>query len=167
VGPTLHCSTFAVSGRVLQGFSFRRRTKVFTPPPLLSSPYLSPRSTTTYQSPPHAHAKAPLLRFLPLQRSTETGVRIPRRFQPPALSVRRVSHPFDVLLRLQPWSVCFARPALLGFHQVRLLAPIFRRRQGETRLGFLSEAFSLPVMTTSSAVSSLALVRCSGEGAHR
>jgi hypothetical protein len=167
VGPTRPCSTFAVSGRVLQVFSFRRHTKVFTPSLLLSSTYPSPRSTTTYQLAPHAHAKPPLLRFLPLQRLTETGVRIPRRFQPPALSVLRVSHPLDVLLRLQPWPVYFTRPALLGFHQVRLLASIFRQGQGETRLGFLSEAFSLPVTTTSSAVSSHALVRCSGEGAHR
>jgi hypothetical protein len=44
VGPTRPRSTFAVSGRVLRVFSFRRRAKVFTPLPLLSSSYLSPRS---------------------------------------------------------------------------------------------------------------------------
>src|SRR5262245_26232063 len=35
---------FAVSGRILRVFSFRRRAKVFTPPPLLSASYLPPRS---------------------------------------------------------------------------------------------------------------------------
>jgi hypothetical protein len=154
VGPTLRCATLTVSGCVLQGFSFRRRTKVFTPPPLLSSPYLSPRSTTTYQLAPHAHAKPPLLRFCPLQRSTETGVRIPRRFQPPALSVLRVSNPLDVLLRLQPWAAYFIRPALLGFHRVRPLASTFRQGQGETLPAFLFEAFSTPATTASPAVSS-------------
>jgi hypothetical protein len=145
---------FAVSGRILRVFCFRRRAGTFTSRPLLSSSYPSPRSTTTYQLAPHAHAKPPLLRFCPLQRSTETGVRLPRRFQPPALSVLRVSHPLDVLLRLQPWPACFIRPALLGFHRVRTLAPTFRQGQGDTRLGFLFEAFSRPVTTASSAVSS-------------
>jgi hypothetical protein len=131
VGPTLPRATFAVSGRVLRVFSFHRHAKGFTPPLLLSASYLPPRSTTIFQLPPHAHAKVPLLRFRPLQRSTETGVRITRRFQPPALSVLRVSHPLDVLLRLQPWPACFIRPALLGFHRVRSLAPAFRPMQGE------------------------------------
>jgi len=146
---------FAVSGRILRVFSFRRRAETFTSRPLLSSPYLSPRSTTTYQLAPHAHAKPPLLRFCPLQRSTETGVRFSRSFQPPAPSVLRVSHPLDVLLRLQPWPACFIRPALLGFHRIRMLASTFRRGQGNTRPSFLSEVFSRPVMTASSAVSSL------------
>lgn len=44
MGPTLPRATFTVSGRVLRVFSFRRRAKGFTPPPLLSSSYLSPRS---------------------------------------------------------------------------------------------------------------------------
>jgi hypothetical protein len=154
LGPTHPRSMFAVSGRILRVFSFRRRARAFTPRPLLSSPYLSPRSTTTYQLAPHAHAKLPLLRFRPLQRSTETGVRIPRRFQPPAPSVLRVSHPLDVLLRLQPWPACFIRPALLGFHRVRILASAFRPGQGDARLGFLSEAFSLPMTSVSSTDSS-------------
>jgi hypothetical protein len=92
--------------------------------------------------------------FFPLQRSTETGVRFSRRFQPPAPSVLRVSHPLDVLLRLQPWPACFIRPALLGFHRVRILASTFRSGQGDARLGFLSEAFSLPVTSVSSTDSS-------------
>jgi len=167
VGPTHPRSTFAVSGRALRVFSFRRRAEVFTPPPLLSATYLPPRSTTIDLPPPHAHARAPLLRFRPLQRSTETGVRMTRRFQPPAPSVLRVSHPLDVLLHLQPWPACFIRPALLGFHRVRRLASTFRQGQGTSRLGFLSEVFSAPVTTASSAVSSHALVRCSGQGAHR
>jgi hypothetical protein len=154
LGPTHPRSMFAVSGRILRVFSFRRRARAFTPRPLLSSPYSSPRSTTTYQLAPHAHAKLPLLRFRPLQRSTETGVRISRRFQPPAPSVLRVSHPLDVLLRLQPWSACFIRPALLGFHRVRILASAFRPGQGDARLGFLSEAFSLPMTSVSSTDSS-------------
>jgi hypothetical protein len=149
-------STFSVSGRVLRVFSFRRRTEGFTPPPLLSSSYLPPRSTTFRQLPPHAHARAPLLRFCPLQRSTETGVRFSRSFQPPAPSVFRVSHPLDVLLHPQPWPACFIRPALLGFHRVRQLAQVFRPGQGVPRPGFLSEAFSLPVTTCSPQVSSLA-----------
>jgi hypothetical protein len=132
---------FAVSGRILRVFSFRRRARAFTPRPLLSSPYSSPRSTTTYQLAPHAHARPPLLRFRPLQRSTETGVRIPRRFQPPAPSVLRVSHPLDVLLRLQPWPACFIRPALLGFHRVQSLAPAFRPMQGETAPGLPLQSF--------------------------
>jgi len=154
VGPTLPRSTFAVSGRVLRVFSFHRHAKGFTPPLLLSASYLPPRSTTIFQLPPHAHAKVPLLRFRPLQRSTETGVRITRRFQPPAPSVLRVSHPLDVLLRLQPWPACFIRPALLGFHRVRILASAFRPGQGDARLGFLSEAFSLPMTSVSSTDSS-------------
>jgi hypothetical protein len=104
---------------------------------------------------PHAHAKPPLLRFCPLQRSTETGVRFSRRFQPPALSVLRVSHPLDVLLRLQPWPACFIRPALLGFHRIRTLASAFQPGQGDTRPSFLSKAFSLPVTSGSSPESSL------------
>jgi hypothetical protein len=38
----------------------------------------------------------------------------PGGFQPPAPSVLRVSHPLDVLLRLQPWRACFIPPASLG-----------------------------------------------------
>lgn len=154
MGPTHPRPMFAVSGRILRVFSFRRRAEAFTPRPLHSSPYSSPRSTTTYQLAPHAHAKLPLLRFRPLQRSTETGVRSSRRFQPPALSVLRVSHPLDVLLRLQPWPVCFTRPALLGFHRIRILAPAFRPKQGDARPGFLFEAFSLPMTSVSSTDSS-------------
>jgi len=156
VGPTLPCPTFCVSARVLQVFSFHRRAKVFTPLPRLSASCPSPRSTTTSLPPPHARVRAPLLRFRPLQRSTEAGARITRRFQPPAQSVLRVSHPLDVLLRLQPSRACFIPLTPLGFHRVRPLAEAFRPRQGESLPGFLFETFSLSVTTASPAVSSLA-----------
>jgi hypothetical protein len=159
VGPTLPCPTFSVSGRVLQVFSFYRRAEVFTPLPRLSASYPSPRSTTTCQPPPHARVRAPLLRFRPLQRSTEAGARITRRFQPPALSVLRDSHPLDVLLRLQPSRACFIPLTLLGFHRIRRLAQTFRSGQGTSLPGFLFETFSLPVTVASSATSSLAYRR--------
>jgi hypothetical protein len=159
VGPTLPCSTFALSSRALQVFSFYRRVKVFTPRLRLSASYPSPRSTTTSPPPPHARVRAPLLQFRPLQRSTEAGARITRRFQPPALSVLRVSRPLDVLLRLQPSRAYFIPLTLLGFHRVRPLAQAFQPVQGESLPGFLFKTFSLPVTTASSAVSALAYRR--------
>jgi hypothetical protein len=159
VGPTLPCSTFALSSRALQVFSFHRRVKVFTPLPRLSASYPSPRSTTTSPPPPHARVRAPLLRFRPLQRSTEAGARITRRFQPPALSVLRVSRPLDVLLRLQPSRACFIPLTLLGFHRIRELAPAFRPMQGYALPGFLFKTFSLPVTPSSSEDSCLAYRR--------
>jgi hypothetical protein len=159
VGPTLPCSTFALSSRALQVFSFDRRVKVFTPRLRLSASYPSPRSTTTSPPPPHARVRAPLLQFRPLQRSTEAGARITRRFQPPALSVLRVSRPLDVLLRLQPSRAYFIPLTLLGFHRVRPLAQAFQPVQGESLPGFLFKTFSLPVTTASSAVSALAYRR--------
>jgi len=154
VGPTLPRPTFSVSGRVLQVFSFTVGQWVFTPLPRLSASYPSPRSTTTCQPPPHALARAPLLRFLPLRHSTEAGARITRRFQPPAPSVLRVSHPLDVLLRLRPSRACFIPLASLGFHRIRRLARAFRLGQGATLPGFLFETFSFPVTIASSAISS-------------
>jgi hypothetical protein len=55
----------------------------------------------------------------------------PGGFQPPAPSVLRVSHPLDVLLRLQPWRACFIPPAFLGLSpDLALLARTFRFKQG-------------------------------------
>jgi len=60
------------------GLRFRSSAADLNPLPLLSSGCLSPRSfTSTLQPHPHALASAPLLGFRPLQRSTESGVRIP------------------------------------------------------------------------------------------
>jgi hypothetical protein len=70
------------------------------------------------------------------------GVRIPRRFHPPAPSVFRVSHPHDVLLRPQPREVFSAALHVLrrirlhprwrswGSPVLRGLARIFRSGQG-------------------------------------
>jgi len=60
------------------GICFSSSTSDLNPPPLLSSGFSSPRSfTSTLQPHPHARVSAPLMRFRPLQRSTESGVRIP------------------------------------------------------------------------------------------
>jgi hypothetical protein len=60
------------------GLRFQSSTSDLNPPPLLSSGFSSPRSfTSTLQPHPHARVSAPLMRFRPLQRSTESGVRIP------------------------------------------------------------------------------------------
>jgi len=60
------------------GLRFRSSTADLNPPPLLSSGCPSPRSfTSTLRPHPPALASAPLLGFCPLQRSTESGVRIP------------------------------------------------------------------------------------------
>jgi hypothetical protein len=60
------------------GIRWLSSTSDLNPPPLLSSGCSSPRSfTSTFQPHPHARVSAPLVRFRPLQRSTESGVRIP------------------------------------------------------------------------------------------
>jgi len=103
--------------QVPSGILFPPSPEGFTQPALLSSSCSSLRSTTTRQPPPHAHARVPFLRFRPLQRSTDVGARMTRRFQPPALSVFTVSHRLDVLLRPHPCQPCFMPTALLGFNR--------------------------------------------------
>jgi len=60
------------------GLRFRLSAEDLNPLPLLSASCSSPRSfTSTFQPHLPALASAPLLGFRPLQRSTESGVRIP------------------------------------------------------------------------------------------
>jgi hypothetical protein len=113
------------------------------PAALLSASCPSPRSFTTTLPPhPHAHAGAPLLGFLPLQRSTKPGVRIPRRFHPPAPSVFRVSHPLDVLLRLIPYRAYCIPAALWGFTRTSTARPDLSIQTGPARPSPLFTAFS-------------------------
>jgi hypothetical protein len=92
-------STFAVSGWALRVLSFHRHRKVSPNRHSSLRVALLLEALTTCQPHSHAHGSAPLLRFRPLQRSTETGVRMTRRIHPPAPSVFADSHRLDVLLR--------------------------------------------------------------------
>jgi hypothetical protein len=124
-------SHFPVSGRCLRVSASQSSTSDLNPPPLLSSGCLSPRSfTSTLRPHPHARVNAPLVRFRPLQRSTESGVRFTRRFHPPAPSVPRVSHPLDVLLRPKPYRAYFIPAALWGFPRTSAPRADLSIRQG-------------------------------------
>lgn len=113
------------------GIRFATSVMDLNPPPLLSSRCSSPRSfTTTIQPHSRALANAPLLGFGPLQRSTESGVRMTRQIQLPAPYVLRVSHPLDVLLRPKPCRACFIPAALVGFSRTSAARTRLSARQG-------------------------------------
>jgi hypothetical protein len=128
----------------------------------LPSPSSAPRSVTTEKPrSPSRSVSAPLLGFdVPLQRLQMEGARITRRFQPPARSVLRDSHPFDVLLHPSSGRACFIPSCAPGVHPFAaashrpfgrfetsevplsrsLRPPLFRAP--ELRTGSLSKAFS-------------------------
>jgi len=115
-------STFTVSGGVLRVFSILHHHRFLTPAiPLCGLPFSSKQHLATALT-CAGECTSPGVPF-PLQRSTTGGARIPRWLtSPPALSVHRVSHPLNGLLRPRscqalPASVIppFVPTALLGF----------------------------------------------------
>jgi len=109
----------------------------FTPPTILSAGSPSPRSRSLVNCTRMARSRCASHAVLsPTTLDRNRRPYHPASFQPPAPSVLRVSHPLDVLLRLQPWRACFIPPASLGlspdlhcsprpFDQGRAAAPGF------------------------------------------
>jgi hypothetical protein len=99
-------------------FGFSRRSVLsmgFTPPTILTSGSLPPRSQSpvnrTRERYPECTSPEVLIPYSVRQKQAPVS---PGRFQLPAPSVLRVSHPLDVLLRPSPWWACFIPPTLLG-----------------------------------------------------
>ena len=84
------------------GFSCRSVLLVgFTPPAILSSGSLPPRSHVTRQLHPNGQIQVRLsCGLVPYNARQKQAPVSPGGFQPPAPSVLRVSHPLDVFLRL-------------------------------------------------------------------
>jgi len=130
------------------GLRFRSSAADLNPLPLLSSGCPSPRSfTSTYRPHPHARASAPLLGFCPLQRSTESGVRIPAG--PTAGTVRPQG--FSPSRRLAPPETMqglFHPRCALGFSRPKFASNGPFDPAGATSAGVLFTAFSSPVTDT-------------------
>jgi len=144
-------STFAVSGGILRVCSILRHHRFLTPAiPLCELPFSSKLHLATALT-CAGECTSPGVPF-PLQRSTTGGARIPRWLtSPPALSVHRVSHPLNGLLRprscqalhractrLRPNCAPGVPPASSGSRLV------LRRGQGRTTPGFLFKALPNP-----------------------
>jgi hypothetical protein len=152
------------------GFSYRTvLLVVFTPPAILSSGSPPPRSHSIRQLHPNAHIQVLLsCGLVPYNARQKQAPVFPGGFQPPAPSVRRVSHPLDVLLRLQPWRACFIPPASLGLSPDLVCSPRPFDRSRADAPGFPLQGFpSLhdePVLACSPLVH---FVRIPGEGEFR
>jgi len=144
-------STFTVSGGVLRVCSILHHHRFLTPAiPLCGLPFSSKQHLATALT-CAGECASPGVPF-PLQRSTTGGARIPRWLtSPPALSVHRVSHPLNGLLRprscqalhractrLRPNCAPGVPPASFGSRLA------LQRGQGRTTPGFLSKALPNP-----------------------
>jgi len=118
-------STFTVSGGIHRVCSILRHHRFLTPAiPLCGLPFSSKLHLATALT-CAGECTSPGVPF-PLQRSTTGGARISRWLtSPPALSVHRVSHPLNGLLRPRPCQALpasvsppFVPTALLGFSRI-------------------------------------------------